>query len=347
MHIQEQVNIQSFVTLAVPAIAKFYCEIHSQQDLLEALRWAQAKGERVVVLGGGSNVLPDEFINALVLHIKLLGKEVLQNTDTQAEVQFGAGEEWHELVMWALGSGFYGVENLALIPGTVGAAPIQNIGAYGVELERCFKSLTAINRDTLQEKIFTKAECDFGYRDSVFKKIAKDKYIITQVTLVFNKTISAALDYPALLSTVEQLWQRSRGPFKPELITPLDVANAVVYLRQSKLPDPQQLPNVGSFFKNPVVANAKVEELKQQWPDIVVFNVDENTQKIPAGWLIDKLGWKGKEVNGVVVHKQQALVLTNPNKLSTACVLATASAIQASVLQHSGIALEIEPQCIG
>lgn len=347
MQILEQVNIQPHVTLATPSVAKYYCEVTSQACLLEALRWAKRHKEQVFVLGGGSNVLPRDVLNGLVLHIKLLGKVVVDSFGCDVEVQFSAGENWHESVMWALSNNYYGLENLALIPGTLGAAPIQNIGAYGVELADRFKCLTAIDIETLEEKIFTKDECAFGYRDSVFKNAARNKYVITSVTLCLSLSPQLKVEYPALRQVVENNWPKKRGAFNLALITPQDIADAVVSVRQSKLPDPAFIPNVGSFFKNPVVHNATVDLLRKKWPDIVVFEVDAETKKVPAGWLIDRLGWKGKDVGGVIVHPLQALVLTNPNKQLSTSVLNAAKVIQQDVELQCGILLEIEPQLLG
>lgn len=331
-----QFNIQKFNTLAVPAVANFFVSVRSDEELLEALVFAKTKNLPLLILGGGSNIVLRADFPGLVIHIKTRGLDVVAEDEDFVWVKVAAGENWHELVQHSLDQGFYGLENLSLIPGSVGAAPIQNIGAYGVELKDVFVELTAINIQSGLEVTFTKESCGFGYRDSVFKQALKDQYVITSVTLRLGKSPHLNLDYPALRNFFSGL--------SLEDISPLQVSAAVVAIRQSKLPAPADIPNVGSFFKNPVVTLKQFESIKARFPAVISYPVSKDMVKLAAGWLIDKAGWKGREVDGAGVHSDQALVLTNPYRQSGALVLALAAKIVASVRDRFGVELEMEPR---
>ena len=331
-----QFSLQKLNTLAIPAMADFYVSVTNHNEIKESLAFARERELPFMFLGGGSNIVFENNFQGLVIHLKLQGVKVVQETDDHLWITFAAGENWHHAVQYCLDNGFYGLENLSLIPGSVGAAPIQNIGAYGVEVKDCISELSTIEIATGLEVNFTNESCQFAYRDSIFKDRFKDQYVITSVTLKLNKKANVNISYPALRDYFagEHL----------EKITPEDVSQAVINIRQSKLPDPDVTPNAGSFFKNPIIPITQFQQLKKQFPYIAAFNFDENHIKIAAAWLIDQAGWKGKELNGVIVHNQQALVLTNPDKLSGKAILSLAKAIQNSVKDKFDVDLEIEPR---
>ena len=339
MHIKENISLQNLNTLSVPSMARFFSSVKSQVELREAVSWAQQKKILFHILGGGSNTIPQDYIDGLVIQPKLYGIDEVAGDDGSVLLTAGAGENWHELVMYCVKNEYYGVENLALIPGDCGAAPIQNIGAYGVELKDVFFELKALNIATQKIETLSNNDCKFSYRNSIFKSGAKGKYIITSITLSLSTKKSLRLDYKALKAEAS-----SRGISDPSLG---DVADMVIAIRSSKLPNPSDIPNAGSFFKNPIVDLAKYKKLIEDFPDLVFFPVDKNTKKIAAAWLLDKLGWKGKMIHGVSIHKDHALVLTNPACLSASKILMAADEIAHDVKKVFDITLEIEPQVLG
>lgn len=331
MDIAEHIDLTAFNTLALPARARYYARAENIADIHAAIAWAQQKNSPLLPLGGGSNmVLRDEF-PGLVLHIALRGKTLAQCGD-YVEVCVAAGENWHQLVQWTLQQGAYGLENLTLIPGTVGAAPIQNIGAYGVELSQFLHAVRGIKIDENREIELSVAQCELGYRDSIFKHALRDNFIITEIVLRLRTQFVPVIDYPALR---EQLPQN-------KLLDALQIEHAVRTLRQSKLPDPAQWPNAGSFFKNPVISAAQFAALQQTHSDIPHFAARDSV-KIPAAWLIDRCGWKGRRLGSVGVHSQQALVLIHYGGGDAAALLALAEQIQQEVARTFGINLEMEP----
>lgn len=329
-------NIQKFNTLAVPAMANFFVSVQSDEDLREAIAFSKIEKLPLLVLGGGSNIVLRDDFPGLVLHMKMRGMDLVEENDEFVWLKVAAGENWHELVEHTLDNGFYGLENLSLIPGSVGAAPIQNIGAYGVELKDVFSELNALNIQSGLMVTFTNESCQFGYRDSIFKQALKDQYIITSVTFKLRKTPRLNLEYPALRAAMAGV--------PVEEVTPEQVSAAVVSIRQSKLPDPAQIPNVGSFFKNPIIPVAQFEQLQSVFPALVSYPVDTSQVKLAAGWLIDQAGWRGRDVQGVKVHQDQALVLTNPGKLEGKLILELADSVVASVWEKFGVELEMEPR---
>ena len=329
-------NIQKFNTLAVPAVANYFVSVQNDEELREALAFARTEKLPLLILGGGSNIVLRADFPGLVIHIKTRGLDVVAENDEYVWLKVAAGENWHQLVEYTLDNGYYGLENLSLIPGSVGAAPIQNIGAYGVELKDVFAELAALDIQSGLTVMFTNESCQFGYRESIFKQTLKDLYVITSVTLKLNKTPALNLQYPALRSALKAI---PAGDISPE-----QVSAAVIAIRQSKLPDPQQVPNVGSFFKNPVVPVGQFESLKLRFPHLVSYPVDDSHMKLAAGWLIDQAGWRGKEVDGVRVHPDQALVLTNPGKREGKLILQLADRVIASVEELFGVTLEMEPR---
>lgn len=334
-------DLQQCNTLAVPARARYMVETRTLEELQQVLRWyreQQSAGSLpLLVLGGGSNVVLQGDFSGLVLLMKMPGIEQIAEDDDHVWIKAGAGESWHRLVEHCMQFHCWGIENLALIPGSVGAAPIQNIGAYGVELKDIFAELTAVDIRSGIEVVFQKDACEFSYRDSVFKNRLRDRYIITSVTLKLSKHANCNISYPALASCFSAT----------ELPTPERVFTCVCEMRSSKLPDPVQIPNVGSFFKNPLVGTDIYRELLARYPNMPAFQTDQPQIKLAAGWLIDQAGWRGVERDGVAVHSAQALVLTNPGRRSGVAVLALAAEIVADVLQKFSVELEMEPGIYG
>jgi UDP-N-acetylmuramate dehydrogenase len=336
IEISPQVSLQGRNSLALPACAEYFCSVSDQAKVVEALDYARSQGLQVTALGGGSNLVLAGDIAGLVIYVDLQGIRCVHSSRDQVHIEFAAGENWHRAVQYCLQQGWYGLENLSLIPGNMGAAPIQNIGAYGVELCDVFVSLQAIDMTTGQSLVMDKQACEFGYRDSIFKRQHSNRYLITQVTLALSKQPQVNLQYPALaqaLATVD----------KP---TPQMVSDAVCAIRRAKLPDPDQIANAGSFFKNPVVSSDQLEGLLQSNPQMPYFSLDSGRAKVPAAWLIEQCGFKGQRSGNVGVHQHQALVLVNFGGTG-AELLALADNIQSEVQQRFAIALEIEPRIYG
>jgi UDP-N-acetylmuramate dehydrogenase len=329
-------NLQKFNTLAVPALAQYFVSVKTDDELREALAFARTENLPLLILGGGSNIVLRADFSGLVVQIKSQGKEVVDENDEFVWLKVAAGENWHQLVEYSLDNALYGLENLSLIPGSVGAAPIQNIGAYGVEIKELVAELSALNIRSGLPVTFTNESCRFGYRDSIFKQSLKDQYVITSVTFRLRKQPHLNLTYPALRAALANLAEAD--------ITPQHVSAAVIDIRQTKLPDPAIIPNVGSFFKNPVIDQLQFDALKVENPELVSYPAAANQVKLAAGWLIDQAGWRGREVGGAVVHQQQALVLTNPLKSSGQTVLELAELIKKSVFEQFGVVLEMEPR---
>lgn len=329
-------NLQKFNTLAVPALAQYFVSVKTDDELREAFAFARTENLPLLLLGGGSNIVLRDDFPGLVVHIKSQGREVVDENDEFVWLKVAAGENWHQLVEYSLDNALYGLENLSLIPGSVGAAPIQNIGAYGVEIKELVAELSALNIRSGLSVTFTNESCQFGYRDSIFKQSLKDQYVITSVTFRLRKQPQINLTYPALRAAFAEV--------STSEITPQQVSAAVIGIRQSKLPDPATIPNVGSFFKNPVIDQSRFDVLRRANPSMVSYPAANNQVKLAAGWLIDQAGWRGKEVGGAAVHDQQALVLTNPAKSLGREVLVLAGLIQQSIFEQFGIALEIEPR---
>jgi UDP-N-acetylmuramate dehydrogenase len=291
-----------------------------------------------LVLGGGSNILFTRNYHGLILKNNIPGREVIRETAEHVWVRFGAGEAWHDCVQFAIANNWGGIENLSLIPGSMGAAPVQNIGAYGVELKDNFVELSAFDLLSGKVKTFDKTDCAFGYRDSVFKREGKGRYCILSVTLRLHKTHEFHTQYGDISSMLDFMGVKT--------LSIKAVSEAVIAIRRSKLPDPQELGNCGSFFKNPVVDVAHFELLSKQFPDIRSFPAGTGKVKVPAGWLIEKDGWKGKRVGNTGCHEKQALVLVNYGGASGAEVAAHAARIVDSVEAHFGIRLETEVNII-
>jgi UDP-N-acetylmuramate dehydrogenase len=333
MEIQEHINLKPYNTFGVNAYAKYFAEVNTVDELRQVMK--DARFPKKFILGGGSNMLLTRDIDALVLHINLKGIEVVAEDDHYVHLKIMAGENWHQLVLYCLEHNYGGIENLSLIPGNVGAAPIQNIGAYGVELKDVFESCEALHKQSLQIKTFSLAECEFDYRSSIFKTREKDNFIITSVTLKLSKKDHTLhTDYGAIKDELAQM-QVTRPTIQ-------DVSKAVIAIRQSKLPDPKELGNSGSFFKNPVVSKTDFDTFIGRFPEAPFYKVSEEAYKIPAGWLIEQAGFKGKRFGDAGVHAKQALVLVNYGSAKGEELLALSKTIRQTVLNQFGIAIEPE-----
>lgn len=336
--LQENIDLGSLNTFAVPSTASKYLEVKQISDLLFARDYAIKNQLKVLALGEGSNILLPTKIPALVLKVALCGKKLVDEDSARPLVEISAGENWHQAVIWCHKQGFYGLENLALIPGTVGAAPVQNIGAYGVELSDYLESLEYF--DFTQGKLITlsAADCGFSYRDSIFKTKLKDRTLITRIWLRLKGSgfsEHGRSDYPALKGYLEKHGLEA---------APENIFKAVCAIRQSRLPDPEQIPNLGSFFHNPVVEKIQYQLLLEQFPDMPGYAIGSKHIKVPAAWLIESVGLKGQEVGGLKVSDMHALVLTNPNRLDADAVMISASVIQQKVKDAFGVQLNIEPR---
>lgn len=337
MNIQKNISLKPFNTFGIDVLAKHFVSVHTVEELQEVLK---LKGHPTkFILGGGSNMLLTQNIDALVIHIDLKGISIESQTENEVFVKASAGENWHKFVLWCLNHNFGGIENLSLIPGNVGTAPIQNIGAYGVELKDVFESCQALHIGSGTVKTFTKKDCQFEYRNSVFKNELKGNYIILNVTFkltVKHHNIKTA--YGAIINELEQ--QQIANP------SIKDVSNAVIAIRSSKLPDPKKIGNSGSFFKNPVISKVQYKTLKQNFPNMPSYEVSEDLVKVPAGWLIEQAGFKGKTFDNYGVHKKQALVLVNYGNANGNDIKNLAQLIQKTIIRIFNITLEAEVNII-
>jgi len=333
MNIQENISLKPFNTFGIDKKAKFFVQITTESEVKEAITFANESNVPLFVLGGGSNILLTKDLDALVMKMEITGFNLLAENEDEVLIEVGAGENWHTFVLHCIENDWAGAENLSLIPGTVGASPMQNIGAYGVEIKEIFKSLRAIHRDTLEEKSFNAQECCFGYRESVFKNELKDQYIITKVIFLLKKKPVFRMEYGAIKQTLEEM-----GVKTPTIAS---ISQAVIKIRQSKLPDPKVIGNAGSFFKNPTVTSDFFESLQKVYPEIPSFP-NEQGIKIPAAWLIEKSGWKGKTFGNIGVHKDQPLVLVNYGGSDGNDIKLLSKKIQQSVFDKFGILLHPE-----
>jgi UDP-N-acetylmuramate dehydrogenase len=337
--IQTGVDLRPYNTLNIPATAKNFARVSSVAQLKELLQHPDFPKQPLLVVGSGSNILFADDFDGLVIHMEITGKEVVKETDDHVWLKIGAGENWHQTVRYCVERGWGGIENLSLIPGTVGAAPIQNIGAYGVELEEVFESLEAVDIEGRKIWTYDKEDCEFGYRDSIFKGELKGVVIITRVVLKLSKNPKINTSYGSIKAELEK-----RGIDQPTI---RDISDIVIDIRTKKLPNPDELGNAGSFFKNPIVDSVVYERIKKEFPDMPAYPLERGKVKIPAGWLIEKAGWKGKVVGNAGTYKQQALVIVNHGGASGEEILNLAEQIQASVDERFGIELVPEVNIIG
>ena len=333
MNIQQNISLKSFNTFGIDQNAEFFLEVSSISELKDALKWAEDREKEVLILGGGSNILLTQDLDLLVILNRIQGVKLIREDEKYYYVEVGAGENWHEFVMRSLEEDWFGLENLSLIPGTVGASPMQNIGAYGVEIKEVFHELKALNRSTHELEIFDTDACKFGYRESVFKKELKGKYIICTVTFKLFKEPIFSIAYGAIQEVLD------RNNIKK--LSSKAISDAVIEIRKSKLPDPKEIGNSGSFFKNPTIPETDYLKLKEKFSEIPGYQ-NESGVKIPAAWLIEQTGWKGKRFGNIGVHEKQALVLVNFGDGKGHEIQKLSQKIQDSVQEKFGIALHPE-----
>lgn len=332
LSINENISLKNKNTFGIDVAARWFTEITSAQQLAELKQQKQFAGHKLI-LGGGSNILFTQNYNGWVIKNAIKGIKLLKETDNEVFVEANAGENWHQFVLYCISNNWAGVENMSLIPGQVGTAPIQNIGAYGVELKDVFYELTAWNLQTEQFETFDNSACNFGYRNSIFKTSHKGQYVITSVVFKLSKTPVFNVSYGAIQNTLTQM-----GVTKLSIKA---ISDVVIKIRQSKLPSPKDIGNAGSFFKNPVITEEQFNVLKVKHPNLPSYPAPSGV-KVPAGWLIDQAGWKGKTFNNYGVHKNQALVLVNYGHAKGSDIKALAYNIKADVLNKYGIDLEPE-----
>lgn len=331
---QERVSLKPYNTFGIDVAARFFVQAHTDSELREVLAGAAARELPLLVLGGGSNLLLTRDVDAVVVQMASRGRVVLADGADQVLVEVQAGEPWHAFVQWTLAQGLCGLENLSLIPGTVGAAPIQNVGAYGVEIKDVFAGLTALDRESGVVRDFSPEECAFAYRDSVFKR-NPGRWLILRVRFALSRTLHARLDYGPVRQRLSE-----QGIEQP---TAQAISDAICSIRREKLPDPAVLGNAGSFFKNPVVSSECAERIKAEHPGLVAYPQACGGVKLAAGWLIEQAGWKGYRDGDAGVHRMQSLVLVNYGHASGAQVYALAGKIQHDIRERFGVELEMEP----
>jgi len=332
IEIKENYSLKKYNTFGFDVKSAYFSNFSTLEDLKELLLIQKNKKLPLIVLGGGSNILFTGDFNGLVIQPTIKGIEIISESNEYVDLRVGAGEDWDEFVGHCVNNSWSGVENLSLIPGFVGTCPIQNIGAYGVEVKDTIIKVETIETETLKEHLFLNAECNFGYRDSIFKRELKGKHIITHVHFRLKKNAEFILNYGNLNDELQKYGS----------VDLKNIRQAVIDIRNSKLPKPEEIGNAGSFFKNPEVEMAVYEKIKQNYPMIPCYPQGKNRVKVPAGWLIEQAGWKGKNIGNAGVHCKQALVLVNVGNATGNEVLHLAKEIQKSVNQKFGIQLEME-----
>ncbi len=332
------VSLKQLNTFGIEAFAKFYAEINSISDLLELIKNKTFINSEKLILGGGSNMLFTKNFDGFVVKNNLKGIKVVKEDEDFVEVQSSAGEVWHDFVRWCIEKNYGGLENLSLIPGCVGASPMQNIGAYGVEIKDVFSELEAYDIVSGKKQIFNKAQCKFGYRESVFKREQRDKFIITSVTFRLSKKPKVNTSYGAISSELEAMGVKAPGI--------KEVSQAVINIRSSKLPDPKLVGNAGSFFKNPEIEKSIFQGLKIRFPSMVAYEMENGKYKLAAGWLIENAGLKGYVSGNAAVHDKQALVLVNKGNASGSEVYSLSEHVLQTVFNKFGITLEREVNII-
>ncbi len=330
--IKENFSLKKYNTFGIEVKTKYFVEYSTINELSNFLGTQRKQDLPLMFIGGGSNVLFTKDFEGYILHSKINGVEIIKEEDDKVYLRVGAGEDWDEFVEYCVKKGWGGVENLSLIPGNVGTCPIQNIGAYGVEVKDVITEVESIEIDTLKKTLFTNEECQFGYRDSVFKRKLKGKHIINHVTFCLNKKHVFKLDYGNLKEALKEYDQ----------VNLQNIRQAVINIRDSKLPKPEVIGNAGSFFKNPVVHTNILEDLKKSYADIPFYLQEDDSVKIPAGWLIEQAGWKGRNIGKVGVHEKQALVLINHGGATGQEIVDLAREIQKSVKEKFSIDIQME-----
>ena len=338
MNIIENYPLLKLNTFAVDVKAKYFISINTVNELIELTKTKVFKDLQLLILGGGSNILFTKDFDGLVILNNIKGKEIIDQTQESIFLKIGAGENWHELVMYTVDNGWGGIENLSLIPGNTGTAPMQNIGAYGVEIKETFVELEALEISSGKIVKFNNSDCEFGYRESVFKNKMKNQYIILNITLELKKNPVLNINYGDVKAILEG--QNINNPSIKE------VSNTIISIRQSKLPDPKIIGNSGSFFKNPIVSLNQLEFIKKKYPNVVNYKINENEFKIAAGWMIERAGWKGKKFNNYGVHEKQALVLVNYGLANGMEIFNLSEEIILDIKDKFGIKLEREVNII-
>jgi UDP-N-acetylmuramate dehydrogenase len=336
MAVASWVSLADHNTLGLQASAEWFVSARNREELDAALNFARERQLPVRALGEGSNVILQPRLPGLVLHMATRGIQLRMDDGQRALLRCAAGENWHQLVLWCCEQGLHGLENLALIPGSVGAAPVQNIGAYGVEVSERVAGVEVVDVASGAVEYLSAGDCGFGYRTSRFKQAGGENLLITAVDLCLDRDASLCWDYPSLKAALN-----NTNP------TPKELMQTVMAVRLQRLPDPAVVPNVGSFFKNPILTADSAETLSKHYPALPVYPAAADSTKLSAAWMIDQLGWRGREQGGVAVSEAHSLVLVNRGADTAEAVLALASAIQASVLDEFGVTLELEPQLLG
>ncbi len=338
MSINENQSLLVYNTFHIDVAARYFTEVTTVDDLFQLQGTAIFKQNQRLILGGGSNLLFTKDYNGLVIQNRISGKELIAEDQDFYFVKAGAGENWHQFVLWSIANNYAGLENLSLIPGCVGASPMQNIGAYGIEIKEVFHELEAIHLETKEKVKFSNADCCFGYRESVFKNKYKNQFVITSVTYKLKKKPVFNTTYGAIEKELELMGIKE--------LSSKAISDAIIRIRSSKLPDPKQIGNAGSFFKNPEVSSVRHLELKQQFPDVVAYPLENGNVKLAAGWLIEQCGWKGKRFGAAGVHVNQALVLVNYANAKGHEIYELSQNILDSVTNKFGVLLEREVNII-
>ncbi len=338
MKILENYSLKSLNTFGINVSSKYFLEARSVKEFQTFLKKEELKEIPKLIIGGGSNILFTKDFDGLVIKNNIKGIEIIREDAQYVYVKSGAGEVWHNFVLFCIEHNFAGVENLSLIPGSVGAGPMQNIGAYGIELKEVFYELEALHIKSGKLKVFDKSACKFGYRSSIFKSEVKNEFIIVSVTFKLNKKPDFNTSYGAIETELKAM--------NVSEISIKAISDAVCNIRRSKLPDPAVIGNAGSFFKNPEVEESTYAKLKEKYPNLIGYPTQKGTIKLAAGWLIEQCGWKGKQIENYGVHKNQALVLVNYGGAEGKNIFALSKQIQASVKDTFGVELEIEVNII-
>lgn len=333
--LKENFSLKDYNTFNLDVKCRYYFEYSKKEEIQDFLNKNNITGTQFLVLGSGSNLLFTEDYNGLIIRSQIKGIEIIQEDDNYAYVKVGSGEIWDDFVSWSVENNLSGIENLSAIPGEVGATPIQNIGAYGVEVADTIDKVYALSIEENREVVFSNQHCEFDYRDSIFKNEYKNMFIINHVAFRLNKNHSFKINYGKIEEAL-----------KEKTLNLSNIRETIISIRDSKLPDPKLLGNAGSFFKNPIVSKEKLEKLKEKNPEIPAYEIDDTKTKIAAGWLIEKTGWKGKNIGNVGVHQDQALVIINNGGAKGLDILMLANKISKSVFMKFGIKLEMEVKAI-
>lgn len=332
MEVRENYSLKNYNTFGIDVKCRYFVESDTESEFLEFVSSYELKPEEIMVLGEGSNFLFTDDFDGTVFYPTIKGMEIVEENDEHVWVRIGAGEIWDDFVAWAVERGYGGVENLSFIPGHVGAAPVQNVGAYGMEAGDTIERVEAIQIEEARKDVIDAADCRFAYRDSIFKGEWKNKYIITYVVFRLTKAPEFRLNYGSVQEELQKLGA----------VNLKNIRQAIIHIRQAKLPDVKELPNAGSFFKNPVVPREQAEQLKKRYPELPVYPVDEERVKLAAGWLIEQCGWKGKDLGKAGVYEKQALILVNRAEASGVEVAHLANEVKKSVFMTFGVWIEPE-----